>query len=275
MSAAALDHNDEARTAFVLALALVPDLKLDKTLSPKLRGPYLEAQGYWAAYTDRLSVRADAKDGSRVVVRLADPARLVSKVVVSVRARGQSSFQATPFAPKDVVILPVAAALRAKGFEYFVQAQDANANILAETGTEDEPLAYADLAADLAVPPEPEKKQRSYVLPVTFAALGAGATALGVVFHLKREDAAREWNGPGCEQPGKSTRLQQCGDIDDDIRRDGRIAVAGYVAGGLFLTTAVVTWFTGAPRREDASAETAAKTACGVVGAGFACSGQF
>src|SRR6478735_2898798 len=51
ISAAAQGDAEEAKTDFVVALAVKPSLKLDKGLSPKVRDPYLEAQGYWAAAT--------------------------------------------------------------------------------------------------------------------------------------------------------------------------------------------------------------------------------
>jgi len=44
-AAAALDRAEEARSAFLCVLATNPDLKLERTLSPKIRAPYLEARG--------------------------------------------------------------------------------------------------------------------------------------------------------------------------------------------------------------------------------------
>ena len=58
ISAAALGDTEEAKTHFVVALAVKPSLKLEKGLSPKVRDPYLEAQGYWAASSDRLALNA-------------------------------------------------------------------------------------------------------------------------------------------------------------------------------------------------------------------------
>jgi hypothetical protein len=275
MAAAALERNDDARFAFILALAVDPSLKLDRNLSPKVRGPYLEAQGYWAAHADRLSLHALTRaDGTHVSARLADPAHLVSTVALSVRARGQSAFQSTRHEPDTALSLAVPAVVAAAGYDYFVRALDSYGNILAEAGDEADPLSHAPPASAAPVEASPAKP-RSYVLPVTFGLLGVGAATTGVVFHLKREDAASEWNGPGCEQPGGSTRSEQCGDLEDEIRRDGRIAVASYAAAGVFFTAAVVTWFTGAPSHPDPKPDAATATTCGITGAGIACAGRF
>lgn len=275
MSAAALGRDDEARVGFILALALTPALKLDKSLSPKIRGPYLEAQGYWTAHADRLQIEATTREGTDVAVRLADPARLVSKIALSARGRGESRYRPTPPVPAaDSVRLALPADVRGRDFDYLVRALDAQGNILAEAGFEEAPLTYdRPLSAD--VTPTATVARRSYVLPVTFAALGVGAAALGAVFHVQREDAAREWNGPGCEAPGPETRLEQCGELDEDIRRDGRIAVISYAAAGVLLTTSVVTWFLGAPRPVDARSDFAKLPACGVAGLGLSCAGRF
>jgi hypothetical protein len=102
-----------------------------------------------------------------------------------------------------------------------------------------------------------------------------GAATVGVVFHVKREDGASEWNGPGCEQPGGLTRSEQCSNLEDEIRQDGRIAVVSYATAGVFLTAAVVTWFTGAPSRPDPKPDAATAPTCGIAGAGIVCVGRF
>src|SRR6478609_3499378 len=89
ISAAAQGDAEEAKTDFVVALAVKPSLKLDKGLSPKVRDPYLEAQGYWAASSDRLAVNAKpGSDQKHLVIQLTDPATLVSKIELCIAAAG-------------------------------------------------------------------------------------------------------------------------------------------------------------------------------------------
>ena len=55
-----------------------------------------------------------------------------------------------------------------------------------------------------------------------------------VPLDLRREDAAREWNGGSCEQPGQ-TREQQCGKVDDRRQHAERYAIGFAAAGGALL----------------------------------------
>jgi hypothetical protein len=81
-------------------------------------------------------------------------------------------------------------------------------------------------------------------LPIALGVGGLAAVGVGVAFHLQREAAAREWNGPGCEQPG-SSRGEQCADVDSKRRFDEAMAIGAYTVGGLLLASSVVVFIVG------------------------------
>ncbi len=72
------------------------------------------------------------------------------------------------------------------------------------------------------------------------AGLGVVAAGAGVVFHLEREDRAKEWNGVGCEEPG-SSRTEQCAGVDEDRKRAENLAIGLYAGGGALLVSSLVT----------------------------------
>jgi hypothetical protein len=280
ISAAAMGQDDEAKQAFVAALAVDPTLKLDRNLSPKIRGPYLEAQGYWGAYSEHLGLIARAAaDGGHLTVELVDPGHLATKVVLHVRAPGSTTYAENAADAAHVVHFPLPEDAQHRGYEYFAAALDANRNVLAELGNEGDPrvqrAALVGPALDRGGVQPPPAHQRSYLLPAVLAGAGLVAAGIGVVFHVERESAAHEWNGPHCEQPG-SSRIQQCSDVDSRRRFDQAMAIGAYSAAGLLLTASVVTLLIGRPSVErPPAAARAGFVGCGVAGAGLSCAGRF
>jgi len=274
-SAAAQGDAEEAKTDFIAALAVKPSLKLDKGLSPKVRDPYLEAQGYWAASSDRLTLNAKpASDQAHLVIQLSDPAALVSKVELRLAATGTSprpSFELTA-APATRFALP--ATVRGRSYEYTVRALDRFGNVLAERGTDADPELVREAAhagpADRAA--NPAQHGRSYVLPIALGVAGLGAVTAGVAFQVKRENAARDWNSGSCEQPGQ-TRIQQCQDVDDRRQKYEHLAIGFYAAGGALLTGSVIALIVGRPAAS--TSQRAGLLGCGVVGTGVSCDGRF
>jgi hypothetical protein len=97
-----------------------------------------------------------------------------------------------------------------------------------------------------------------------------------VVFHVEREQAARDWNGPGCENRGQ-TRIAQCQSIDHDRQTNERLAIGLYAAGGALLTGSVIALIAGRPHVETSGT---AKSSAGLHGCGFdgrtlSCEGRF
>jgi len=79
-----------------------------------------------------------------------------------------------------------------------------------------------------------------YVTAATLGALGLVAGGVSTAMYFKREAAARDWNGPGGENPG-ATRAEQCGKIDDRRRSAERLSIGFGAAGGTLLVGGLVT----------------------------------
>lgn len=278
ISAAAQGNNNDAKQAFIVALAVNPELKLDKSLSPKFRDAYLEAQGFWAAASERLALSAKpGSDSEHLIVRLGDPASLVSKVELHLAARGVSPRQTYTLKAAPTTRFALPAPVRGHDYEYALRALDRYGNVLIEQGSDADPLLgrapRSASSAPASQPPTPAPAGRSYFLPITLGLAGVGAAAAGIVFHLKREEAARDWNGPGCESPGQ-TRIAQCQSIDHDRQTYERLAIGSYAAGGALLTGSVISLIAGRPHPETESSS-AGFHGCSFDGRGLACQGRF
>jgi hypothetical protein len=279
-TAAALANDDVAKRAFVAALAIDPTLKLEQSLSPKLRAPYLEALGYWGSFSERLGLDAKVTaDHQRISVRLIDPAHLVSKIAVHLRVVGTGRDESLAADAKGSVSLALSAEARGHGFDYYVQALDEHRNVVAELGSDADPreerVHAGPIVASLDGAGARSGVGRSYVWPIALAVAGFGAVGVGVAFHLQRESAAREWNGPGCERPGAS-RIEQCGDVDSRLRLDESVAIGAYVAGGALLTGSVVALFVGRKVGEPGPEPARAGfRGCTVAGSSLWCSARF
>jgi hypothetical protein len=278
---AALGDDEAAKRAFIVALGVAPTQKLDRSLSPKMRTPYLEAQGFWGAYPERLGLEEKlADDEERLIVHVTDPARLVAKIEAHVRALGAAEYEIFTMSPARTVSLPLSRDARRRGAELYVRALDAHGNALVELGSEGdarvEHVAAPRPSAAVAAPEAPPASERSYLLPAVLAGLGVGAAGVGVAFQLQREDAAHEWNGPGCEHPGAS-RIEQCGDVDARIQKYERAAIGAYVASGVLLSASLVSLLVGGGGEAAQGSERPATgvVGCAVGGAMVSCRGRF
>jgi len=274
-SAAAQGDAEEAKESFVVALAVKPALKLDKGLSPKVRDPYLEAQGYWAASPARLALSAKpSSDQENLIVELSDPATLVSKIELRIAEAGAASRPSFELSPAPATRFKLPAQLLTRNYEYTVRALDRFGNVLAERGSEADPelVRRTSHPSEGSSPVQTSASPgRSYVLPITLGAVGLGAVATGIVFQIKRENAAQDWNSSGCEQPGQ-TRIEQCQDVDDRRQKFEHLAIGFYAAGGALLTGSVIALLAGRPA---SPTQRAGLLGCAVVGAGVRCDGRF
>ena len=275
ISAAAQGDSVEAKQDFVVALAVDPTLKLDKGLSPKIRDPYLEAQGYWAAASERLAVSAKpGSDAEHLIVRVLDPAALVAKVELRIGLRGALPRSSFELAAVPITRFSLPQNVRGHDYEYALRALDRYGNVLTEQGNDADPQLARQPGA--SAPSSDGATQlmphgRSYFLPVTLGVAGLGAVAAGVVFHVRRENAAHEWNGPTCENAGE-TRLQQCQAVDSRRQSSERLAIGLYAAGGALLTGSLIALVAGRPA--DATQRTGL-LGCGFDGANLSCDGRF
>ena len=128
--------------------------------------------------------------------------------------------------------------------EFYMQVLDAHDNVLLEHGTRDQPGRLALGARALApLGTGPREAARNptpyYATAGVLGALGVATAVAATVMYVRREDAAREWNGPECEQPGR-TRGQQCASVDERRQRAEYLTLGLSAAGGALLVGSVV-----------------------------------
>jgi hypothetical protein len=293
IASASLEKADEARDHFKIALAIRPSLHLERDLSPKIRGPYLEAQGYWSKYDDRLSLKAASRTGRALAlhINLADPAHLGHEVRIYWRMSGETKFRQIDKEPESVIVVGPLPERSEMGFDYYVQLVDTHGNTLIELGSLAEPIEVASQEKRIGVP-RPGKEatafgvqnsggERSQWLPLTLIGAGAASVGVGVYFNVLREKAASTWNGSSCEQPGL-TRLEQCTSVNLDRIHAERAAIGLYAAGGFLLASGIAVWAVTKHGNTEAhhrmpSASSTLKVDCAPVLplAVVACSGQF
>jgi len=254
MSAAALGEDDEARSAFRVAIALDPAGRIDKNLSPKIRGPYLEARGALGTQGELkpLSGRL-RRDGKLVRFEIDDPGSVARKLEFGFR-NAAGTFQTLELPLERQGIVP---GNPGRGeLEYALTLRDQFGNVLFRRGSEASPETLAAALPSAAVantqlpassdpfsPPvigERVNQTPYYVLAGALAAGGLAAASVGAYFHVQREDAAHEWNGASCEHAGQS-RGAQCADVDDRRKRFQALSVGLYAGGGALLAGSLVT----------------------------------
>jgi hypothetical protein len=286
IAAAQLGQQEAARNHFLAALAIQPTLDLAQGLSPRIRGSYMEALGFWGTHPERLSLRVSPNARvTRLTYHIVDPAQLGNQIRIFVRIRGAAEFSAQSRAasPRGYIDLTPDAATR--GFEYFAEVVDEHDNRLVETGNEDEPLTQQGhsqssprprLAPTQPSQLEPEHP-RSIILPLSLLVGGVSVAAIGVYFNVRREKAAARWNGSSCELPGKS-RLEQCGNVDSERIAMERLAIGAYAAGGLLAAVGTTILFVGSRSESTRSqSPTHARWSCGAYVAvpSIVCQGEF
>lgn len=185
ISCSALGREDEARDFFVRLLGLDRDAELDASVPPRLRDPYLEARGVWAARQGTLGVAAGL-DRARSTLRIevADPTTMARRVMVYARLEGEAQFVAQEAEARAVVEVPIAGAASADRVEYYVEVLDEHRNFLIAEGSAFEPrvvgreraLGVAPGAAGASIFEEPVL----WIIVGAVAAVAAAVT-IGVV----------------------------------------------------------------------------------------------
>ncbi len=152
VSASALSDMPAARAAFVMMVSIDPDVRLDDTVPPRLRAPFLEARGTVSSRS-RLAVDvqlARAYGALRIVVT--DPFELVASVRIHSRIEGQAEFVMAEHNPEPEIMSRASGASSADRMEYWLECLDEHGNQLLLLGTEFEPrvvgrAAVADASA--------------------------------------------------------------------------------------------------------------------------------
>lgn len=242
-AAAALDKADEARTAFSYALAANPELKLDRNLSPKIRAPYLEARGALAGADGRPPLEVTLRRRKQELeLGLRDALKVAAGLVLSTRTGEGGDFARRRFDASPTRRVPIAGDAE---LQLAVRVVDRHDNALFELGTEEDPERLLQITSNrataaAAAQPNDRSPLPYYITSGALAALGVAAGSAATVMYMRREDAAREWNGSGCERPGQ-TREQQCGAVDQRRHSAERFSIGFAAAGGALLVGSVVT----------------------------------
>jgi hypothetical protein len=140
IAAAALGREDEAREYFVRMLGLDIDAQLDDSVPPRLRDPYLEARGIWAARQGRLGANvAFDRAQSSLRIELTDPAQMSRRIRVHSRFEGQAQYAMQEIESRTSVAAPIAGASEVERVEYYVEILDEHRNVMLSEGTAFEP----------------------------------------------------------------------------------------------------------------------------------------
>lgn len=242
-AAAALDHAEDARTAFSFALAANPGLRLHKSLSPKIRAPYLEARGSLSATDGKPALDVTLqRRRQELELALHDALHVASSIELGTRADETADFVRRRLNAAPVRRVPTP---HGSELQFFVRVLDGYGNVLFDLGTEEEPRRLALLGSPRPQPRTAKPQNEPSPLPYywtagALAALGLASGGAATVMFAQREDAAREWNGSSCEHPG-STRGEQCGEVDERRQRAESLSIAFGSAGGALLLGSLVT----------------------------------
>lgn len=140
ISSSALGDEDAARDYFVRMLGIDPDASLDESVPPRLRNPYLEARGVWAARQGRLEITAGLDRGtSSVRVELTDPTDMARRVRVSTRLEGAAQYTTQEYAAAAVLGAQLEGAADADRVEYYVDVLDMHGNVILASGSAFQP----------------------------------------------------------------------------------------------------------------------------------------
>lgn len=136
ISSSALGDEDAARDYFVRMLGIDRDAALDESVPPRLRNPYLEARGVWAARQGRLEITAGLdRATSSVRIELTDPTDMARRVRVSTRLEGDAQYTTQEYAAAAVLGARMEGAAEADRVEYYVDVLDMHGNVILASGT--------------------------------------------------------------------------------------------------------------------------------------------
>ncbi len=146
ITAASLGDEERSRQAYAKMIALRPDAEVDRSLAPRLRAPFQEAQGFWTAQSSRLAAEVSFVQRRNVLrVAMTDPLSMAQTVVMFIRPAGASEFRSER--------QPAAAALNFETgssgapVDYYAHVLDRHGNRIVEIGSEDDPRTAGEAAA--------------------------------------------------------------------------------------------------------------------------------
>lgn len=140
IASSALGDEAAARDYFMRMLGVDENASLDDSVPPRLRNPYLEARGAWAARPGRLGLQVGLDRASSAVrVALRDPIEMVRRVRISARLEGDAEYTSNEYEAQAVLLAEVIGAADADRLEYFVEALDMHGNVVFSEGSAFDP----------------------------------------------------------------------------------------------------------------------------------------
>jgi hypothetical protein len=274
---AALDSPDAAKQDFMKLLAIDRDVALEHVLSPRLRTPYMEARGFWDVSRARLELGLgfDPHSGD-LEITLTDPLQMGSRVRVVAGANEPLAVAEQDTATRFVIAADALAGHA--GRPLLVELLDPYENVILARVLTPPPPSVATRRTPNPPPSmslTPRASSTLPTLPLVLAGSSLLALGVGVTAHVVRENDAAEWNGSGCEQVGRGSRADQCGNVDDRRRSAQNIAFIGYTASGALLAASVLSYLLAS--NLEPALRPGDSLACGVnfEGFGLSCNAAF
>jgi hypothetical protein len=181
ISAAALDRAEESRDAYVRMLALDPQIQVDRNLAPRLRGPFLEARGFWTARTTQFETNiALLRQRGALRIRLSDPVQMAETIVLHYRLRGEPLFLDENRLAAREILVEGPGLSEADVVEYYLEVLDTHGNQIIELGEQDLPLTVGQ-ATGPVTPPGGDDDDGIFASPWFWMAAGAAVLIGGGV----------------------------------------------------------------------------------------------
>jgi len=284
---AAQQDADATRELLTRLLALYPSFRLGDDRNVVLHSAFLEARGFWSEHPTALDAVLSRGPDDALVLQVTDPAGLVARVRVRVRAAGEPAFREVTRAPEARMELPVPGLDSDAALDYSLALLDASGNRLWEQGSDDAPAHLNAVIA--AVPPvveapQPLRDDRRIARRVALftgggvaAGLAAGALIGAAVANRSRQSLARRWNEADCDGAG-DTRAERCREVRSRLDETQTVAVGLYTLSGVALLGSVaMLWLAPSLSDADARAPVARTWDCfqGPGRVGVACAGRF
>jgi hypothetical protein len=162
---AILNHDKEARDAFLKLLTYAPEEKEDRNLPPRVTTRMAEARGILAGYAARPGLEVAPTlvpgDGGTLRVTTRDPTHVVQRLVVGWRWGITGAYATVSPAVGEAVQVPLSSApAGAARLDYYVQALDDRGDIVFEVGNP--PAPKTALVPVAPAPPAPARREGAH-----------------------------------------------------------------------------------------------------------------
>jgi hypothetical protein len=194
---AVLDHEKEARAAFVWLLTIAPDEKEDPAMPPKVNDRIAEARGVLSGYPSKPGVEIVAAlrphEAGTLRVTARDPTHVVKKIVVAWRW-GAGPWTTVELASGVTTVDVSAPPVNATRLDFWAQALDDRDDVVLEDGSASAPKS--DVPPSPVEPPKPPPKRTPeeghpsiFASPIFWAIVGGVVLTAGVVTYAATRPA--------------------------------------------------------------------------------------